>query len=153
MAAADCGRNRLKMLQDFSYALSQVIPQAVATGLFSSLCTILQPDGNLGASGAPSGVFVAVAGLSAIPCMDAVPREGWIKADERRSMTQIQSGGFRHVALNGYYYDLLFPLIQGGLQAAITDAQGVTTTYNLLGCEPDSQAISQTRLSLEVIAV
>ncbi len=139
------------MLQTMAYAVSRVMPAALATGLYSSLCTILQPDGNLGASGAPSGVFTAVAGLTDIVCMDAVPREGSIRADERRGITQIETEGFRHVALDGYYYNLLFPLIQSGLQAVITDSQGVATTYNVTGVEPDSQS-SQTRLALEVIS-
>ena len=140
------------MLQSMAYSISQVMPQVIQTGLLVSFCTISKPDGTLTPSGAPSGNYVAIAGLSNIPCMDAVPREGTIEATEMREIREIQSKGYRHVALNGFYYPQIFPLIEGTLQATITDPGGEVTTYNLFGAEPDSQQ-TQTRLHLEVISV
>lgn len=133
-----------------SFALAGVIPAAVKTGLFVSTCSVFQQDGNYGTSGAPSGNY-DVAVLTNIACMDAVPREATIEATEMREIKEIQSRGYRHILLAGDYYTQLFPLIQQGLQATITDASG-TTTYNLFGCEPDSQN-RMTRLHLEVISV
>ena len=138
------------MLQTMAFALSQVMPAAVDTGLFVSYCQINSPDGVVGASGAPSGTYSYF--LGPISCMDAVPSEIRISARDQRAMPQIETQGLRHVLLSGYYYPQIFPLIQAGLQAVITDPDGTSTTYNLDGCEPDSQK-TQTRLSLKVIAV
>ena len=138
------------MLQTMAYALSRVVPSAIATGLIVSTCSVFQQDGNVGASGAPSGVY-DVPVLTNISCMDAVPRDLSIEATEMREIKEIQSRGYRHIWLAGDYYTQLFPLIQEGLQATITDAQGITT-YNLFGVEPDSQN-RMTRLHLEVISV
>lgn len=132
------------------YALSRVVPEAVRTGLFVSTCSVFAPDGNVGTSGAPSGLYTKPI-LVDIPCMDAVPRELAIEATEMREVKEIQSKGYRHVLLPGNYYANLFPLIQKGLQAQVTDQTG-TTTYNLFGCEPDSQN-TMARLHLEVISV
>ena len=49
-------------------AIAQVMPLAVGTGLFNSLCSVSAPTP---ASGAISGAYSAVAGLQALPCMDA----------------------------------------------------------------------------------
>ena len=140
------------MLQTMAFAISQVMPQAVKTGLFLEHCTISQPDGVLDSFGAPSGTFVPVTGLISIPCMNAVTREGSMLANQQRDVPEIKSSAFRHVALAGYYYDTIFPLIKEGLIASVTDALGVATTYNVRGAEPDSQG-TQTRLSLEVVSV
>ena len=138
------------MLQTMNYALSRVVPSAILTGLIVSKCSVFAPDGNYGASGAPSGLYT-IPVISDIACMDAVQREGAITATEVREIKEIQSKGLRHVWLAGDFYTHLFPLIQAGLQAVITDAQGVTA-YNVFGVEPDSQN-RMTRLHLEVISV
>jgi len=138
------------MLQTMAFALAGVMPAAVDTGLFVSYCQINSPDGTIGASGAPSGTFSAF--LGPISCMDAVESDARIKAGDQRAATQIETHGFRHVLLDSYYYPQIFPLIQSGLQAVITDPDGSTNTYNLDGVEPDSQK-TQTRLRLKVIAV
>lgn len=116
-----------------------------------STCSVYKQDGLYGTSGAPSGNY-SVPVISAIPCMDAVPREGSIQATEMKEMKQIQSAGYRHIALAGNYYAALFPLIQQGLRASITGPDG-TTLYEVFGVEPDSQGITQTRLHLDVISV
>ena len=133
-----------------AFAISQVMPQAVATGLFVSTCSIFQQDGNLGTSGAPSGVY-NVPVITNVPCMNAVPREGSIQATEQKRVPEIEATGFRHVALAGPYYSVLFPLIEKGLRASIVDPE-VTTLYEVFGVEPDSQN-TQTRLELRVITV
>lgn len=139
------------MLQTMAYALSQLMPQAVIpTGLMVSTCSIFQQDGNFGTSGAPSGNY-NVPVITNISCMDAVPREGTIEATEMKQVKEVQSAGYRHVLLSGPYYAQLFPLIQQGLRASITDPEG-TTMYEVFGVEPDSQD-TMTRLHLDVISV
>jgi hypothetical protein len=140
------------MLQSLAYALSRVMPSAVATSLFDSLCTIQQPSDTLGEGGAPSGTYTNVTGLANIPCMDSVPREGTIEATEMRDIREIQAAGYRHILLSGYYWPQIWPLIKRGLRAIVVDRDGTTITYNVFGAEPDSQNTS-TRLHLTVISV
>ena len=71
------------MLQGIAVNVAAVMPRAIETGLFVSLCTIQQPDGNYGPSGQPSGVYVDVSGLVEIPCMSAVPSDSRIQASVR----------------------------------------------------------------------
>lgn len=145
------------MLQNMAFALANVVPSAVKTGLFTAKCSVFGPqiDGSgnvaLGPTGMPTGVYDNPL-LQNIACMDAVPRDMTIEATEMREIKEIQSRGYRHVLLAGDYYNTIFPAIEGTLQAVITDADGVTTTYNLFGCEPDSQN-RMTRLHVEVISV
>jgi hypothetical protein len=139
-----------------NYALMRVQQSHLTSGLLVSTITIYGPEidgaGNvvLGASGAPTGVFNNPI-LTDIPCMDSVPRDMTIEATEMREIKEIQSKGYRHISMAGEYYYMLFPLIQAGMQAVVTDLNG-STTYNLFGAEPSSQH-GQTRLHLEVISV
>lgn len=125
------------MYQGLSQELAAVMPTALETGLFTGLCTITQPDGIIGPSGAPSGTFVPVAGLTAIACMDAPPSSARIQATEVKGLAEIMALNLRHILLAGY-----FPQIFGNTnwRAVVTKADGVTTiTYDILGGEADSQ--------------
>lgn len=139
------------MLQSAAYAFSQVVPSVILTGIAVSSCSIFQQDGTKGPTGAPSYNYT-VPVLTDIICMDAVPREGSIEADQQRNVKEVQSRGVRHVWLSGAYYSTLFPLLEQGLSAIITDSQGLQTAYTLLGVEPDSQNV-MTRLRLQVVTV
>lgn len=136
------------MLQTMQYALSQVMPQATRTGLFVSLATIQQPDGNYGPSGQPSNAYVSVAGLVNIPCMDAVPSSARVQATEIKELQEIMSKGMRHMLLNGYY-----PQSTPDGQIP-TDWRAVVdgVIYDILGVEHDSQ-LTQTRLELQLLTV
>jgi hypothetical protein len=134
------------MLQTLTRELKQVMPEAAKTGLFVSFCTIQQPDGNVGPSGAPSNVFVNVIGLVNIACIDAVPSQLRIQATELRTLADIMSKSLRHVLLNGYFPQLLAGQQQGW--RAIVDG----VTYTLMGVEFDSQN-TQSRLHLELATV
>lgn len=125
------------------YAIQRVMPQAVATGLLVSLCTIQSPTGNVGPSGAPDNTFADVAGLVNIQCMDAVMSVDSIQATEVKSLEEIASSGYRHIFLNGYYPEIIANVKNGW--HAIVDG----IVYDLLGAEPDSQS-TQTRLSLRL---
>jgi hypothetical protein len=133
-------------------AIARVMPQAIASGLLVSLCTIQKPDGTYTSGGAPSGNFVNVDGLINIQCMDAVDSVGSIQATETKTLADIMSKGIRHVFLNGYYPQIISAAtIVTGVGAgwrAVVDG----IAYDLLGAEPDSQN-TQTRLHLQLVSV
>lgn len=133
----------------FPAEIQQVMPIALDTGLFISLCTIQAPDLTLGASGAPSGTYADVAGLVNLPCMSAPPSLARLAAGEAKSAGDIESRGLRHVLLNGYYADLAPEQNWGAVGwRAIVDG----ITYDLLGAESDSQR-TQTRLELALVSL
>lgn len=137
------------MNQGIAYEVQGVMPAAVATGLFVSLCTIQAPDGIIGGSGQPSGNFANVSGLVNIPCMDAPDSVDKfnIQATEVRAIEEIESKGFRHVLLDNYYPTIDQYHRQGS--RAVIDGVDI---YTILGVEVDSQS-TQTRLKLELATV
>jgi hypothetical protein len=126
--------------------VQQVMPQAVASGLFVSLCTAQAPSGTFTPYGQPDGTFVDVSGLVNIPCMDAVLEVGTIEATEVKELQDIMSKAFRHVLLDGWYPQFI-PGAAIGWRVLV---DGIV--YDLLGSEPDSQN-SQTRLKLQLVTV
>lgn len=118
------------------------MPQATATGLFVSLCTIQQPNITLDAAGAPLyNPPTNVPGMVDIPCMDEPPGMR-IQATEVKALAEIGAKLMRHVLLSGYY-----PLVIPSMWAVV---DGVT--YDILGAESDSQN-QQTRLELQIATV
>ena len=140
------------MYQGLTYELARVLPEAISTGLFTSLCTIQQQDGNMIGAGQPSGVYVNVSGLVNLQCMDAPISEGRIQATEVKELADIMSLQIRHVILNGCYANL--PMGEtDGWRALLQDlSTGLTTIYDLLGAELDSQG-TQTRLHLRTATI
>lgn len=136
------------MNQSLAYEVSQVMPQAVATGSFTSLATIQKPDGLLGPSGAPSGTYTNVPGLVNIPCMDAVPSMARVQATEVKALADIMSKGLRHMLLNGYYPESTPDGQIPSYWRAVVDG----ITYDILGVEHDSQG-TQTRLELQLVTL
>jgi hypothetical protein len=127
---------------------SRIMPLAVATGLFKSLCTIQAPDGAVGTSGAPGGTYADVAGLVNIVCMDAPETFGaGISATEIKALAETASIELRHVLLDKCYA-LLSPETNWGDVAwrAVVD----NVIYDVLGAEADSQRI-MTRLKLRKV--
>ena len=126
--------------------VNRVMARALATGLFRSLCTFQVPDGTLGASGAPSGLYTNVAGLVNIPCMDAPQPAAEIKvgASEVRQPGSITDDSPRHVLLGGYYPTVI-TLWRTGLRAVV---DGVT--YDVCGAECDSQR-TQVRCEMRLV--
>jgi hypothetical protein len=143
----------------FPSLVQKVLPLAFNTGLFTSLCTVQAPDGLIGPGGSPSGTYAAVAGIVAIPCMDAPPSTLRVQATEVKALAEIMAKAFRHVLLNGYFGNLIVaagPIGTGGnasgWRAVVTNSAGVSTTYDILGAEADSQR-TQTRLELQLVGV
>jgi hypothetical protein len=135
------------MNQSISYEVAGVMAQAIATGLFVSLCTIQAPSGTLGASGAPDGLYSNVSGLVSIPCMDAPqpPTDARFGVKEAKAPAEITAMANRHVLLNTYYPTLITGWRQGW--RAVIDG----VIYDLCGVEPDSQR-QMVRLELELVS-
>ncbi len=142
------------MLQNLIPVLaSQVMPQAVATGPYRSRCTAIESNGRTPGNQPDWTNPLPIAGLTNIPCMDAVPSTARIQATETKELQDIMSKAYRHVSLNGYY-PAFFTDGSGG-----TGGQGLGwrvnvdgTIYDLLGAEPDSQG-TQTRLMLQLVTI
>ena len=130
----------------FTYDLDAVMPEAIKTGLFVSLCTIQAPSGIFNASGAPDGNYVDVAGLVDIPCTAPPPSEIRIQSTELKGLAEIMAAQLKHVLLNGYY-----PTLEAGIRSgwqAVIDG----TVYDALGAESDSQG-TQTRMEVKLATI
>jgi len=134
------------MNQSLSYEVAGVMPLALATGLFVSLCTLQSPSTSINPDGTPVNSYSNVSGLVDIPCMDAVLSDAAIQATESKTLQEILAKTFRHVLLNGYYPTVLDG-VGAGWQAVV---DGVA--YDLLGAEPDSQS-QMIRLKLQIATV
>src|SRR5262249_27749657 len=123
------------------YAVEDVMPQAVATGLFDSLCTIQKLDGSINFSGQMNAIWITV--FDSILCIQDPSSVARIVATEKKSVDDVESFNMRHVLLNGYY-----PTITTDMRAVVVTADGFTTIYyDILGVESDSQA-QMTRLEV-----
>ncbi len=132
--------------QGLSYEIASVMPLAIATGLFASLCSAFAPTGDLTGSGAPAGTYAAVSGLQDIPCMNAPTSEIRITANEAKSPKEVLATNSNHVLLAGY-----FPAFTDGADAG-WQVHIDGTVYDLLGVEFDSQS-TQTRLNVRTVQV
>ena len=145
------------MNSNISRAIAGVMPAALRTGLFVSLCTIQAPDQlPQGPTGNPPGTYSNVAGAVDVPSMKAP--EGWghsISDNEQRTLQQIISGEYRHELLGKCFLlaeaDPYLPAQKGwaalGYRAVV---DGVI--YDIRGAQNDSQK-TQTRLLLELVKV
>lgn len=123
--------------------VSGVMPEALATGLFISRCTIQLPtqgEAGIGPSGAPLGTFANVTGLTNIRCMDAPqpPSEIKLGAFSQRTPMQVTDTAPHHVLLEGYYPVLLDQEWRYGARAVVT-TRGRSETFEICGAETDSQ--------------
>lgn len=134
------------MNQVASIDVSGVMDAALATGLFVSLCTIQAPPGTVNAQGGQNlnpADYIDVAGLTDIPCMQAVMTV--IRpdvTDETKLGRYTKERNVSHVLLYGY-----FPEIEQRHQAVI---DGVPN--DILAVEWSSQKTigKQTRLAVQV---
>lgn len=124
--------------------IAEVMPNAIASGLMVSTCSIQAPSGSFDAGGAPVGGYVPVAGLQGIQCMSAQPGAR-VLAGEAKAATQVLSTQFRHVLLAGWYPAI--PSSNAGWQAVV---DGVT--WDILGAESDSQS-QMTRMELRIAQI
>ena len=139
------------MYQDNGYNIADVMPTALDSGLFVSLVTIQEPSGNLNISGAPDDVYLDVAGLVNLVCMDAPESDARIRAEKTKLPEYVESEQIRHVLLGGYYE----MVTEGRAWRAWLRTPGTDPTggyYDIRGVESDSQS-QMTRLKLALITV
>ncbi len=130
------------MYEGLTYDLDQIMPTVVDSGLFVSVCNILQPDGLFDTGGAPSGNYTPVAGLQSIVCMRAPLRMASIGGTEQDSVERQQSTQPWHLLLDTYY-----PALDGHTEyQAVVDG----VTHKIVAIEHDSQHI-MTRLHIEEV--
>ncbi len=132
------------MFQSLQYDFAAVMQEAVASGLFVSVCDIEMPDSTLTDDGSPSGNYVSVSGMTGIQCMNAPTSVARISAGEMKSQTEIESMNTGHVLLAGWY----------GILQTQTNWRAVVdgVAYDILGAESDSQ-MQMTRLKIQMAQV
>jgi hypothetical protein len=136
------------MYQGLQPALQGVVGQVLATGIASAICNIQMQDGTFGPSGAPSQNYVPVAGLQGLIVMNAPKSVGdRVGASKEKAVEQQTSFDPRHVWLAGFY-----PEIVTQYQAVVTDPLGNTITFDILGVEADSQALT-TRMEVRLVGI
>lgn len=111
--------------------VSGVMREAVATGLFISLCTIQTRPTTLGITGRPvdTGLWSNVSGLVSIRCMSAPPNVGTMSEQEQKLVSNNPTLQFRHVLLDSYY-----PSVQRKQRAAIDGED-----WDIVAVDSDSQ--------------
>ena len=131
-------------------AIAQVMPAAVASGLFVSLFTAQEPVPTIGPTGAVEFDYTDVAGLVNIPCMAPPESPGSITATEVLALEEITASELHHVLLNGYY-----PALDAGWRGENSDGKGAWIAridgfnYEISGVESDSQS-TQTRVRVKL---
>lgn len=137
------------MNQGINYDLAAVMPAAIESGLFVSLCSILVPDGEFGDSGAPSGNYVVLmvgspaVSLEDIPCTaPPLMTGGKVTPTEVKELKEILSDVPLHVLLSGYC-----PEIASTYRAVV---DGIN--YEIMGVEHDSQSL-MTRLAVRELTI
>ena len=134
-------------------AITQVMPAAVATGLFVSLFTAQEPVPTQEANGAIAFDYVNVSGLVNIACMDAPESLANIVATEVRALEEITAAEIRHVLLDAWY-----PQLDAGWRGENADGKGAWIAlvdgfqYEIAGVESDSQQ-TQTRVRMKLATV
>ncbi len=151
------------MNQDFiRLAILEVMPAALATGLFVSLATFQAPSGVFDDAGAANGNYADVAGLTNIPCTAPPPSDARIQATENRALAEISASEWHHVLLNAFYPSLdqgwrgdgtptgAWRVIIGGNDGNGNLIDGFA--YDIAGIESDSQS-QMTRMTAKLTTI
>jgi hypothetical protein len=134
-------------------AIAGVMPAALATGLFVSLFTAMEPVPTIGPTGAVEFDYTPVSGLVNIPCIAAPESPANIVATEVRALTEITASEIRHVLLGAWY-----PQLDAGWRGEQSDDKGAWIAqidgfnYEISGVESDSQT-TQTRIKVTLATV
>lgn len=139
------------MNQGLQYEINAVMPAAVVTGLFPSLCTFVDRPGAdnplvdaLGQVDLSNADYVPVVGLTSIPCMIAAISPNKAMLEGGRTQEYNFEAPQRHILLNDYY-----PAV---LQRFLAIVDGVTYSITPGGVESDSQQ-QQTRLTVRTYSL
>ncbi len=150
------------MNQNFiQLSIAGVMPAALATGLFVSLFTAMEPVPNIGPTGAVEFDYTPVAGLIGIACTAPPESVDSIVATEVRGLEEIVASELHHVLLNAYY-----PQLDAGWRGENSDGKGawiaqiapiatqpdVFFNYEINGVESDSQS-QMTRVRVKLATV
>lgn len=133
-------------------AIQQVMPAALATGLFVSLATFQSPSESFDSGGAWNGSWKNVSGLVNIPCTAPPVSDARIQATEVRELDQILASELHHVLLDAWY-----PQIDQGWRGDGTPAGAWRvlidgTAYEISGVESDSQG-TMTRVTARISTI
>jgi hypothetical protein len=138
------------MNQSLAYEIDAVMPAATdpELALFeAATVTIASRTNTVSATGQPNlTTFNAISGLVAIPCMISIQRVTMPNQNaSMRKPQEIDTETQYHLLLNGYYPEIL----QQNQAQVTVEATGVTTNYEIMAVESDSQA-TQTRLAMRI---
>jgi hypothetical protein len=138
------------MYQGLEWSISDIVPEALESGILTSLCTITVPPGVFDAGGAPdpSAAYTDLDGHTLIPCTTP-PLSQILRPTEVKSLEEVMTRNMLHVWLAGYY-----PAILTEYRAQIGKSDGhggiaSPETYDIVGVEWDSQNRS-TRLAVQL---
>jgi len=136
--------------QGQGYTFDAVVPAVIDAGIANSLATFQAPTGALIGAGQPDpDGWEDVVGYVGIVCMDAPTSDSRITANEKKSEAFIESDNSEHIWLAGNYPEIAS---HTEWRCIVTAANGVTTTYDVLGAESDSQG-KTTRVQVNVSTV
>ena len=124
------------------------MPTVRASGLLTSLCSIQRPSGNVGASGAPDGLYVDVAGLTNIACRMAPMSTAKISAIEQRLPDATKTEEPKHCLLDAYYPTVRDAWLGDGVHLGGGRAVVDGRPYTIRGVEPDGTG-EMTRMDVE----
>jgi len=129
------------------------MPAAIATGLFVSLFTAMEPVPTIGPTGAVEFDYTPVSGLTNIPCTAPPPSTIRLQATEVRALEDITASELHHVLLNSFY-----PQLDAGWRGENSDGKGAWIAqidgfnYEIAGVESDSQSqMTRVRVKLATL--
>jgi hypothetical protein len=139
------------MYQGLQREIAAVLPQAFASGMFTSTVTLMAPTGALGPSGAPlipPNGFAEVDGYVNLPCVAAPLSTNRIQSTEMRDLEEITASSPQHILLDGY-----FPNLEAGAANGwLANLDGGTSFWIVLGAESDSQS-QMTRMAVKLASI
>lgn len=145
------GHGRCTVYQGIQFAIANVMPAVINTGLLVERFTAQKPDDGQTSTGAPDGGYIDVPGLIGIACNSAVQSMVGIDPTEIRQLEDILARAPRHVMLDADYTALLAGW-RSGWRAVVTYPDGTVTHYIIMGVETDS-VVTHTRVELSEVSV
>jgi hypothetical protein len=130
--------------------IPQIMPAALATGLFVSSFTAMEPVPTIGPTGQVEFDYTPVAGLVDIPCMAPPESASSIVATEMRELEEIRASETHHVLLSAWY-----PQLDQGWRGENSDGKGAWIAqidgfqFEISGVEADSQSV-MTRVTVKL---
>ena len=134
------------MNQQLTYELAAVMPMAIETGMFTSLCTIQSAPVINDTTGAATGAFTPVAGLTNLPCTAPPVSSAKIAATEVKALQEVLELEVHHILLNGFY-PAIRTYWKSGANCVIDGL-----TFDIIGTESDAH-YKMTRLMVRIASI